>query len=275
MEARKQFTFYGSYAEAASSLPDAQRLEVYDAIVKYGLYGEEPVFTDSIAKAFFALIKPTLDSGRKMSKGGSKGNASQPKGDANPPASPPKGDSKHLPDLAHTSPEPCTNLTATLTQPCDNLNATLPEPCPNNAKVAASPTQGSRKPPVSPTQAPRNEKEGDVEGELDVEVEKEKESYNTNLTHHQDNNGTSSVTTPGIPDDEISNGILRLQFYFSKLGDAENVERLYRAALARGNTVEQINRAAQAVLDRYVAGRIKTLPTAEEWLSQNRKEGAA
>lgn len=50
-----------SYHEAIKDLPDADRLQMYDAIIRYGLYGEA-VELSGVAKALFTLIKPNIDS---------------------------------------------------------------------------------------------------------------------------------------------------------------------------------------------------------------------
>ena len=53
--------FLPSYHEAIRDLPDAERLSLYDAIVRYGLYGEI-IELPPMQKAMFSLIKPTIDS---------------------------------------------------------------------------------------------------------------------------------------------------------------------------------------------------------------------
>ena len=50
-----------SYYEAIKDLPDADRLQIYDAIVRYGLYGEIIEMSPMI-KSMFTLIKPNIDS---------------------------------------------------------------------------------------------------------------------------------------------------------------------------------------------------------------------
>lgn len=53
--------FLPSYHEAIKDLPDEDRLQMYDAIVRYGLYGEA-IELSGVAKALFTLIKPNIDS---------------------------------------------------------------------------------------------------------------------------------------------------------------------------------------------------------------------
>ena len=53
--------FLPSYHEAIKDLPDSDRLQMYDAIVRYGLYGEITELS-AVTKALFTLIKPNIDS---------------------------------------------------------------------------------------------------------------------------------------------------------------------------------------------------------------------
>ena len=52
-----------SFYEAIKVLPDEERLEVYDAIARYGLYREEPELSP-VAKSFFVLMRPVIDAGQ-------------------------------------------------------------------------------------------------------------------------------------------------------------------------------------------------------------------
>lgn len=53
--------FLPSYHEAIKDLPDSDRLQMYDAIVRYGLYGEI-VEMSPLTKSLFTLIRPNIDS---------------------------------------------------------------------------------------------------------------------------------------------------------------------------------------------------------------------
>ena len=68
--------FLPSFHEAIKDLPDAERLGVYDAVVRYGLYGEV-MEMPPVVKSMFALIKPVIDSSqrryRAAKENGSKG----------------------------------------------------------------------------------------------------------------------------------------------------------------------------------------------------------
>ena len=61
---RKQFTFYESFFQAVHALPKCRQLEVYDALMEYGLYGKEPEALSDKSFAVFTLVRPVLDSGR-------------------------------------------------------------------------------------------------------------------------------------------------------------------------------------------------------------------
>ncbi len=52
--------FLPSFHEAIKDLPDAERLGAYDAIIRYGLYGEIVDMTP-LVKSLFVLIKPVVD----------------------------------------------------------------------------------------------------------------------------------------------------------------------------------------------------------------------
>lgn len=78
MDARGQFTFYRSFWEAIKGLPKKDRLPILEAVISYGLDGDAPVGLSSSQFAFFSLIKPVLDSGRKKAASGKQG-GSKPK----------------------------------------------------------------------------------------------------------------------------------------------------------------------------------------------------
>lgn len=68
---RSNFTFYRSYYEALQELSEKDQTKVLMAVIAYALDGEEKELK-GVPKALFTLIKPTLDAGRKMAKGGAK-----------------------------------------------------------------------------------------------------------------------------------------------------------------------------------------------------------
>lgn len=65
--------FYKSYYEAIKNLPDSTKLEVYNAIMEYGLYSNEIELHDGFARSIFTLIKPVLETNNKRFKGGKSG----------------------------------------------------------------------------------------------------------------------------------------------------------------------------------------------------------
>lgn len=65
--------FYESFYEAAKDLPDDQRLQIYDAIIRYGCAGILPDELTGTPKAVFAIVKPLLDANAQRRENGAKG----------------------------------------------------------------------------------------------------------------------------------------------------------------------------------------------------------
>ena len=59
--------FLQSFYEAIMDLEDKERLGAYDAIIRYGLYGEVVEMNSSI-RALFTLIRPVIDSSQNRYK---------------------------------------------------------------------------------------------------------------------------------------------------------------------------------------------------------------
>lgn len=70
MEKRDQFTYYRSFQEALTELPDDLRLGVMDAIINYALDGTEPQGLCAMQRMAFRLIRPNLDASRKKAMAG-------------------------------------------------------------------------------------------------------------------------------------------------------------------------------------------------------------
>ena len=70
--AEEAFVFYRSFFEAMEGLGDADKLALYDAIARMGLYGEQPKLPLE-AKRLFVLILPQLKANRKKRVEGRKG----------------------------------------------------------------------------------------------------------------------------------------------------------------------------------------------------------
>ncbi len=83
-----------SYYEAIRGLPDQERLQMYDAIVRYGLYGEI-IDLPPVLLSLFTLIKPNIDSSQKRYRA-AKNNGSLPPGPgSNPRGRPPKNQTEN------------------------------------------------------------------------------------------------------------------------------------------------------------------------------------
>lgn len=54
-----------SFYEAMKSLPDGERLALYDSICEYSLNGKEPENLSPIANSLFVLMKPNIDSSNR------------------------------------------------------------------------------------------------------------------------------------------------------------------------------------------------------------------
>ena len=92
---KNSFVFYESWYEGAKYLKGKHRLSYLEAIINYGLYGEE-VETKGVENALFCAIKPTIKFNRKqkangLQGGGTEGNSNaskttqkRPKNDPNP-----------------------------------------------------------------------------------------------------------------------------------------------------------------------------------------------
>ena len=69
---RDAVLFYKSFEEAISMLPDEDQLKAYRAIIRYGLYGEEPN-VDGVAGAVYLLAKPQIDANNRRYENGKRG----------------------------------------------------------------------------------------------------------------------------------------------------------------------------------------------------------
>ena len=75
MKEREYMPFFKSFEEAINDIQDTGvQLALYRAIVRYGLYGEEPALT-GIASTLWKLIYPNLKNNRKQFENGTKGGA--------------------------------------------------------------------------------------------------------------------------------------------------------------------------------------------------------
>lgn len=78
MEERESFIFYGSFYKAISEIPDSgTRIAAYDAVIRYGLYGESPYETERGCSGYVAVVfemaKPQIDANVRRLMNGKKG----------------------------------------------------------------------------------------------------------------------------------------------------------------------------------------------------------
>lgn len=61
---RDSVLFYRSFYDALKNIPPDERLKVYDSIMEYSMYDNEPTL-DGVALAIFLLAKPQIDANNK------------------------------------------------------------------------------------------------------------------------------------------------------------------------------------------------------------------
>jgi hypothetical protein len=102
---KDSFIIYRSFIDAIKSLPDVERLQIFDAISDYALDGKEAVLS-GISYTVFTLIKPQLDANRKRFENGCKD-----KKKSKPEAKPKRTRSKpEANDNVNDNPNPNLNL---------------------------------------------------------------------------------------------------------------------------------------------------------------------
>lgn len=79
---RDSMVFYRSFWEAIEELPEEEFKKTVSAIMKYGLYEEEPEVS-GITKAIFTLCKPQIDANNKRYRNGNKGGRPKTKQESN------------------------------------------------------------------------------------------------------------------------------------------------------------------------------------------------
>ena len=70
---RDSILFYRSFYEAIQGLQRDIQLEIYTAIMEYGLNGVVPDNLKPVARGMFALMKPVLDTNNVSFENGKKG----------------------------------------------------------------------------------------------------------------------------------------------------------------------------------------------------------
>ena len=116
------FVFYESFRDASRNLDDATRLALYEAIMDYSLYGEEPDEVNPVAAAMFKLVRPVLDTNAKRRENGR--NGGRPSRTDNQDAPKPEPEN----GKAESEAEAKENPVETEDKPVENKSETKPEP---------------------------------------------------------------------------------------------------------------------------------------------------
>lgn len=69
----ESFVFYRSFLEAIGEMEDRDKLDTFQAICSYAIYGTEPVLSSPFSRAVFSLAKPSIDANKGRRANGKKG----------------------------------------------------------------------------------------------------------------------------------------------------------------------------------------------------------
>lgn len=167
------FVFYESFRDASRNLDDATRLALYEAIMDYSLYGEEPDEGNPVAAAMFKLVRPVLDTNTKRRENGRNGgrpasadNQEAPKPEPENEKAEPETEAKENP--VETKDKPFENQSETKPEPNHNQELTNPEP----DKIYDVDVDGDKDvdvdiystPPTSPRRWSGRKKSADMDG---------------------------------------------------------------------------------------------------------------
>lgn len=167
------FVFYESFRDASRNLDDATRLALYEAIMDYSLYGEEPDDGNLVAAAMFKLVRPVLDTNAKRRENGRNG--------GRPASTDNQEESKQEPEneKAESETEAKENQVETEDKPVENQSETKPEPNHNQEVTKPEPDKiydvdvdGDKdvdvdiysNPPTSPRRGSGRKKSADMDG---------------------------------------------------------------------------------------------------------------
>ena len=155
------FVFYESFRDASRNLDDATRLALYEAIMDYSLYGEEPDEGNLVAAAMFKLVRPVLDTNAKRRENGR--NGGRPANTDN------QEESKQEPEneKAESETEAKDNPVETEDKPVENQSETKPEP--NHNQEVTKPEPNHNQEVTKPE--PDKIYDVDVDGDKDVDVD--------------------------------------------------------------------------------------------------------
>ena len=167
------FVFYESFRDASRNLDDATRLALYEAIMDYSLYGEDPDEGNLVAAAMFKLVRPVLDTNAKRRENGRNGgrpastdNQEESKQEPENEKAEPETEAKDNP--VETEDKPVENQSETKEEPNHNQELTKPEP----DKIYDVDVDGDKDvdvdiyshPPTSPRRGSGRKKSADMDG---------------------------------------------------------------------------------------------------------------
>ena len=127
------FVFYESFRDASRNLDDATRLALYEAIMDYALYGEEPDEGNPVAAAMFKLVRPVLDTNAKRRENGKNGGRpastdNQETSNPEPENGKSESETEAKENPIETEDKPVENQSETKAEPNHNQEVTKPEP---------------------------------------------------------------------------------------------------------------------------------------------------
>lgn len=167
------FVFYESFRDASRNLDDATRLALYEAIMDYSLYGEEPGEGNPVAAAMFKLVRPVLDTNAKRRENGRNGGRpastdNQEESKPEPENEKAESETEAKENPVETEYKPVENQSETKPEPNHNQEATKPEP----DKIYDVDVDGDKdvdvdiysNPPTSPLRGSGRKKSADMDG---------------------------------------------------------------------------------------------------------------
>ena len=167
------FVFYESFRDASRNLDDATRLALYEAIMDYSLYGEEPDEGNLVAAAMFKLVRPVLDTNAKRRENGRNGGRPASTDNQEAPKPEPENNEAESETEANvnqveTEDKPVENQSETKAEPNHNQEVTKPEP----DKIYDVDVDGDKdvdvdiysNPPTSPRRGSGRKKSADMDG---------------------------------------------------------------------------------------------------------------
>lgn len=167
------FVFYESFRDASRNLDDATRLALYEAIMDYSLYGEEPDEGNIVASAMFKLVRPVLDTNAKRRENGRNGGRPASTDNQEAPNPEPENwksesETEAKDNPVETEDKPVENQSETKPKPNNNQEVTKPEP----DKIYDVDVDGDKDvdvdiystPPTSPRRGSGRKKSADMDG---------------------------------------------------------------------------------------------------------------